>query len=67
MTIMALSSIGEGPRNFLVDKDMPMVKNNTTTTGPVLPPMEETMAAKEEGVKNNNIHAPKTAGDMTLI
>ena len=67
MTITALFSIGEGPRNFLIDKDVPTVKNNVSTTAPALPPIEETMAAKEEAVKINNIHAPKTPGDMTLI
>ena len=49
MTITALSIIGEGPRNFLVDKDVHTLKNNAPAVSPALPPIEEKMAAKEEG------------------
>ena len=67
MTITALSSIGEGPSNFLVDKDVPATKTKAPATIPALPPLKEITEQKEEGENNNNISAPKTAGDMTLI
>ena len=67
MTITALLSIGEGPRNILADKDVPTPKNEAPAAVPALPPIEETIAPKEEGENNNNISAPKAPGDMTLI
>ena len=67
MTITALLSIGEGPRNFLVDKDVPAIKTKVPAAIPALHPFEETTEQKEEGENNNSISAPETAGDMTLI
>ena len=67
MTITALSFIGEGPRNFLVDKDVPAPTNKATAAVPALPPNKEATEQKEEGKNNNNTSAPKQAGDMNLI
>ena len=66
MTITALLFIGEGPRNFLVNRDVPATKTKAPTAIPALPPLKETNEQKEEG-ENNNISAPKTPGDMNLI
>ena len=62
-----MSSIVEEPRNFLVDKEVPTLKNKAPAAAPALSLIEVTMAAKEKGEKNNSIPAPKTPGDMTLI
>ena len=62
MTITALSSIGEGPRNFMVNKDAPRIKNNahaSTQNNEMMP----TTAEKE----SNDNRAPKTPGEMTYI
>ena len=48
MTTTALSSIGEGPRNFMVNKDVPRAKNNTPAAASALNPNSETMPSKEE-------------------
>ena len=65
--ITALFSIGEVPRNFLINKDAPATKNKAPAAIPALPPLEETTEQKEEGENNNNVSAPETPGNRTLI
>ena len=67
MTITALLFIGEGPRNFLVNKDVPSPRNKATAAIPALPPIKEATEQKEEGKNNNNILAPEPEEEMTLI
>ena len=67
MMITALLSVGEGPRNFLVNKDVPVSKDKAPAAVPSLPPIEETIPSKEEEGNSNNISASKIPGDMTLI
>ena len=62
MTITALSSIGEGPRNFMVNREVPTIKNDTAA----LSQNAESKPATAEEESNSN-RATKKPGDMTYI
>ena len=67
MTVLALSFIGKGPRNFFVKKDIPVSTNNAIATITALPPTKDALDQKDDGKNNNNINGPEHVGVMTLI
>ena len=69
MTISALSIIGEGPRNFLVDNNVPVKTDNANVAIAALPltDTDGTTDQKNNSKNSINISAPEQHGDMTLI
>ena len=69
MTISALSIIGEGPWNFLVDHNVPIKTDNANVAIAALPPTDTdgTSDQKNNGKNSLNISPQEQHGDMTLI
>ena len=69
MTISALSIIGEGPWNFLVDHNVPIKTDNANVAIAALhlTDTDETSDEKNNGKNSINSSAPEQHGDMTLI